>query len=84
MTDTVCLADGETDELACGLTDTQGCAVYQSLTSLPHYESAFLTTNPVPWMRCPVPHNDRLVSAVLLSLLEEVRQNVLLSTLKSP
>lgn len=58
--------------------DTQGCAVYQSLTLLPHCESAFPTINPVPY-------NARLVSAALLSLLhEEVKENVLLSILKSP
>lgn len=68
MIDTDSLADGETGKLACRQTDTQGCAVFQSLTLLPHSESAFLNMNLVPWIQHPVSYSVLLVSKVLLSL----------------
>lgn len=62
------LADGKTDKLACRQTDTQGCAVLQSLTPLPHSESAFLNMNSVPWIQRPVSYSVRLFSNALVSL----------------
>lgn len=62
---TDCLANEESDKLACRQRESQSCVSYQSLSLPQLYDSAFLTTNPAPWLQKPSPHNDGLVSVRL-------------------
>lgn len=48
--------------------DRQSCAVHQSSTLLPRYESAGLTINSVPWVQWLLPYSDRLAGAASPSL----------------
>lgn len=48
--------------------DRQSCAVHQSSTLLPRYESAGLTINSVPWVQWLLPYSDRLARAASPSL----------------
>lgn len=48
--------------------DRQSCAVHQSSTLFPRYESAGLTINSVPWVQWLLPYSDRLARVASPSL----------------